>query len=161
MSQHTENSSYREKLIEHLFVGELLKLSWLHHACALEVAMPEVDNSGYDLIAEVQGRVRHIQLKTSIVGGKTASQKVHTKLAEKPNGCVVWIYFNEDTLRLGPFFYFDVNVKSLGMRKIAKHTKGNKDGVKAERQNIRVVPKGSFTKIESIEDIYARLFEEA
>jgi len=161
MTQHTENSLYREKLIEHLFVGELLKLSWLHHACALEVATPEVDNSGYDLIAEVKGRVRHIQLKTSIIGGKTAGQKVHMKLAEKPSGCVVWIYFNEDTLHLGPFFYFEVNEESLGMRKIAKHTKGNKDGVKAERRNMRVVPKGSFTKINSIEDIYARLFEAA
>ena len=161
MTQHTENSLYREKLIEHLFVGELLKLSWLHHACALEVATPEVDNSGYDLIAEVKGRVRHIQLKTSIIGGKTAGQKVHMKLAEKPSGCVVWIYFNEDTLHLGPFFYFEVNEESLGMRKIAKHTKGNKDGVKAERRNMRVVPKGSFTKINSIEDIYARLFESA
>ncbi len=161
MSQHTENSSYREKLIEHLFVGELLKLSWLHHACALEVAKPEVDNSGYDLIAEVRGCVRHIQLKTSIIDGKTASQKVHTKLAEKPRGCVVWIYFKEDTLHLGPFYYLEVNTENLGMRKIAKHTKGNKDGVKAERQNIRVVPKGGFTKIESIAGVYARLFEEA
>jgi hypothetical protein len=158
MTQHTENSSYREKLIEHLFVGELLKLSWLHHGCSLDVAKPEVDNSGYDLIAEVKGLVRHIQLKTSIIGGKTANQKVHTKLAEKPSGCVVWIYFNEDTLHLGPFFYFEVDAGSLGGRKLAKHTKGNKDGVKAERPNLRVVPKGSFTKFESIEDIYARLF---
>lgn len=161
MTQHTENSSYREKLIEHLFVGELLKLSWLHHACSLEVAKPEVDNSGYDLIAEAKGLVRHIQLKTSIIGGKTASRKVHTRLAEKSSGCVVWIYFNEDTLHLGPFFYFGADAGSLGGRKIAKHTKGNKDGVKTERQNLRVVPKGSFTRIESIEGIYARLFEVA
>ena len=161
MTQHTENSSYREKLIEHLFVGELLKLSWLHHACSLEVAKPEVDNSGYDLIAEVKGRVRHIQLKTSILGGKTASQKVHSKLAEKPSGCVVWIYFDQDTLNLGSFYYFRVDAKSLGGLKIAKHTKGNKDGVKAERQNLRVVPKRSFTEFKAIEDIYARLFEVA
>jgi hypothetical protein len=70
-------------------------------------------------------------------------------------------HFNEDTLHLGPFFYFGVDAASLGGRKIAKHTKGNKDGVKAERQNLRVVPKRSFTKFESIEDIYARLFEVA
>jgi len=95
MTQHSENSSYRENLIEHLFVTELLKMSWLHHRCSLEVAKPEVDNSGYDLIAETMGLVRHIQLKTSIVGGTTASQKIHTKLAEKPSGCVVWIYFDE------------------------------------------------------------------
>lgn len=74
---------------------------------------------------------------------------------------MVWIYFDENTLHLGPFYYFEVNAESLGTRKIAKHTKGNKDGVKAERQNIRVVPKGSFTKTESIADIYARLFEQA
>src|ERR1700752_1347835 len=99
MTQHSENSSYREKLIEHLFVAELLKLSWLHHGCSLEIAKPEVDNSGYDLIAETRGLVRHIQLKTSIVGATTCSQKVNIKLAEKPSGCVVWIYFNQDTLR--------------------------------------------------------------
>lgn len=166
MTQHSEHSSYREKLIEHLFVSELLKLSWLHHDCALEIAKPEVDNSGYDLIAETTGIVRHIQLKTSIVGGSTARQKVHTKLAEKPSGCVVWIYFEEETLHLGPFRYFGAKpgkpLPSLVEFKIAKHTKWNKveaEAVKAERQNIRVLPKGSFTTIESIEGIYAQLFQ--
>jgi hypothetical protein len=158
MTQHTENSSYREKLIEHLFVGELLKLSWLHHACALEVATPEVDNSGYDIIVEAPGLVRHIQLKASIIGGRAASQKVHTKLAGKPSGCVVWIYFDQDTLRLGPFLYFATNAASLDGRKTARHTKGNKDGTKAERKSIRVVPKRDFTKFDTIEAIYGQLF---
>ncbi len=162
MTQHTENSSYREKLIEHLFVAELLKLSWLHHSCSLEIAKPEVDNSGYDLIVEAMGTVRHVQLKTSILGGKAAFQKIHTRLAEKPSGCVVWIYIDEKTLDLGPFLFFGAEagkpLPSLADRKVARHTKGNKDGIKAERQNIRVLPKGSFTKIESIEDLYTQLF---
>ncbi len=165
MTQHTENSSYREKLIEHLFVAELLKLSWLHHCCSLEISKPEVDNSGYDLIVEAMGVVRHIQLKTSIIGGKTAVQKVHTKLADKPSGCVVWIYIDEKTLRLGPFYYFGAEagkrLPSLVDRKVANHTKGNKDGVKAPRQNIRVLPKGSFIKIETIGDLYTCLFSKA
>jgi len=165
MTQHSENSSYREKLIEHLFVAELLKLSWLHHNCSLEVAKPEVDNAGYDLIAEAMGLVRHIQLKTSIIGGKAAFQKVHTKLAGKPSGCVVWIYFDEKTMRLGPFLYFGAEagqpLPNLNERKIAKHTKGNKDGVKAERQNIRILPKGKFKSIKSIEALYAKLFQGA
>ena len=162
MTQHTENSSYREKLVEHLFVAELLKFAWLHHDCSLEVAKPEVDNSGYDLIVEAKGVVRHIQLKTSIVGGKTAVQKIHTKLAEKASGCVVWIYVDEGTLSLGPFLYFGAEagkpLPSLADRKVAKHTKGNKDGVKAQRPNVRVIPKGIFTPIESIENLYGRLF---
>ena len=162
MTQHTHHSSYREKLIEHLFVAELLKLSWLHHGCSLEVAKPEVDNSGYDLIAETTGVVRHIQLKTSVLGGKTNSQKIHTKLAEKPSGCVVWVCFNETNLELGPFLYFGAEagkpLPSLVERKIAKHTKGNKDGVKAERPNIRVLPKNGFKIIKSIAEIYDQLF---
>lgn len=158
MTQHTAYSSYREKLIEHLFVGELLKRSWLRHGCTLEVASPDVDNSGYDIIVEAPGLIRHIQLKTSIIGGKAAIQKVHTRLAQKPSGCVVWIYFNEETLKLGPFMYFAANKESLENRKVAKHTKGNKDGIKAERKSICVVPKRAFTKFETIEELYAQLF---
>ena len=86
MDYHFLNSSYREKLIEHLFVGELLKLSWANKEFSLEVSKPEVDNSGYDLIAEARGYIRHIQLKTAFIGAKTASQKVHTSLAKKPSG---------------------------------------------------------------------------
>lgn len=162
MSKHTESSSFREKLIEHLFVGELLKLSWKNDDCGLEVAKPEVDNSGYDLIAEAHGVVRHIQLKASYEGGKTATQKVHVRLAEKLSGCVIWIYFNEETLALGPYYFFGggpgERLPPLENLKIARHTKGDQDGFKAERPNIRVLNKGDFTRHESVEEIYAALF---
>jgi hypothetical protein len=163
ITQHFENSSYREKLIEHLFVSELLKLSWLHHECSLEVAKPEVDNAGYDLIVEAHGVVRHIQLKTSVSTGRTNNQKVHVRLEGKPSGCVLWIYFDEKTLHLGPFRFFGDSagkpLKGLSDFKIGKHTKGNKDGVKGERQNIRIIPKGRFKVLTSIEDVYKQLFQ--
>ena len=163
MTQHTHFSSYREKLIEHLFLGELLKLSWLKYKCSLEIARPEVDNSGYDAITEANGIVRHIQIKTSVVGGKTANQKVHLKLASKPSACVLWIYFNEETMQLGPYLYFGASepgkpMESLVSRKTAKHTKGNKDGFKAERENLRVLPKSAFIKFSSVEEVYEQLF---
>ena len=69
MEQHFLHSSYRERLIEPLFTGELLKHAWLHRGCALEVATPAVDNSGYDLILEERGFVRPIQLKASNIRG--------------------------------------------------------------------------------------------
>jgi hypothetical protein len=165
MNQHTDNSSYREKLIEHLFVGELLRLSWLHHGCSLEIAKPEVDNAGYDLVMESHGQLRHVQLKTSIIGGTASSQKVHLSLTKKPSGCVVWVYFNQESLELGPFLFFGGNpgqqMSDLGDLKTAKHTKGNKDGFKAERPNLRVVPKGQFKQLDSIEALYAQLFHGA
>ena len=162
MSKHSEHSSYREKLIEHLFIGELLKLSWQDGDCLLEVGKPEVDNSGYDVILEAHRIVRHVQLKASYVGGKTSRQKVHVKLAEKPSGCVVWIYFDEDTLELGPFYFLGGDpgkpLPAIGEAKIARHTKGNQDGYKAERPNIRTLNKGEFMKYETIRDIYQVLF---
>ena len=66
-------------------------------------------------------------------------------------------------MELGPFLYFGASaglpLPDLGMLKIAKHAKGNKDGIKAERQNIRVVPKGRFSQFESVEEIYEQLFQ--
>lgn len=162
MSKHTEHSSFREKLVEHLFVGELLKLSWQHDDCGLEVAKPEVDNSGYDLIFEAHGVVRHVQLKSTYHGGRAANQKIHMRLSGKPSGCMVWVYFNETTLELGPFYYFGGKpgepLPSLEGLKTARHTKGDQDGHKAERPNLKVVPKGKFSALKSVREVYQVLF---
>lgn len=162
MSKHNKESSYREKLIEHLFIGELLKLSWLKHKCNLEVASPEVDNAGYDVIAECYGVVRHIQLKASHTSSSTNSQKVHIKLADKPSGCLIWVIFNEDTLVFDRFLYYGgiagEPLPSLNELKVAKHTKGNKDGVKTDRPNIRVINKGQFEVFKSVHALFSKLF---
>jgi len=158
MKQHYLKSSFREKLIEHLFVGELLRHSWLKGSCSLEIAKPEVDNRGYDLIAEENGIIRHIQLKASHLNARTVKQKVHTALASKQSGCIIWVYFNELTLELGPFLFFGDRfggpLPSLGGFKIAKHTKADAEGVKAERPVIREVPKSHFHSYETIQEIY-------
>ena len=62
MSKHYEHSSFREKLIEHLFIGEMLKLSWLKDDCQLEVMKLEVDNAGCDIVLE-ENNVFRIYLK--------------------------------------------------------------------------------------------------
>ena len=109
--------------------------------------------------------LRHVQLKTSKVDGKTANQKVNVALASKPSGCVVWIVRDEDqqlrrmklTYR---FFGGDAGqqLPSLDCFRVGKHTKGNKDGVKAERPSIRVVPKGSFERIDTTAELVTQLF---
>jgi hypothetical protein len=164
MDQHYLQSSFRESLIEHLFIGEMLKLSWQNRDCALEVAKPEVDNSGYDIILEDSRVIRHLQLKTSKRGGSTARQKIHVSLGNKPSGCVLWIYFDEHTLDLGPFLYFGgppgSPLPAMDEFKIAKHTKANADGIKSERPAHRVVPKGKFAVLDSIVNVYEALFGE-
>ncbi len=162
MDQDYLKSSFREKLIEHLFIGELLKHSWLKGGCSLEFAKPEVDNQGYDLIAEQNGIIRHIQLKTSHLKARTAKQKVHIALSSKPSGCVIWVFFNEQSMELGPFLFFGgssgLPLPGLDGFKLAKHTKANAEGIKAERPEIREIPKSQFRKYEMVQKIYELLF---
>ncbi len=158
---HSQHSAFREKLIEHIFIGELLKYSWLDGSCSVEVSKPEVDRKGYDIIAERGSVIRHVQLKTSRKGGKAYRQKVHTALAEKVSGCVVWIVFDEETLELGPFWFFGGNageaLPSLERMKIARHTKRNNENERTERPEIRDVSRKHFTKIETMAELYRAL----
>lgn len=161
-ARHSEHSSFREKLIEHLLIGELLKHSWKNGDCSLEISRPEVDRAGYDLVAENGRCLRHIQLKGSMKGATTARQKVHAALADKPSGCVVWVDFDEDSLGLGPFRFFGSEpgtpLPRLNSFRVSKHTKGNAQGVKAARPNLRDVPKGKFETLDTIEELWSRLF---
>ena len=164
-SLHSRESSFREKLIEHLFVAELLKYSWRrtrqHGGALIEVSRADVDRGGYDLIAEVGGCLRHIQIKGSVLGSTTARQKVHIALADKPSGCVVWVYLNEEVWNLGPFMYFGAEpgrpMPPLG-EKVARHTKGDATGEKKQRPNMREVSKGRFRKLDTVEHLWEALF---
>ncbi|XLY86254.1 hypothetical protein ACK8QS_11735 [Ectopseudomonas mendocina] len=162
MSLDTHQSVYREKLIEHLFMGEMLKLSWLKHDASLEVSYPAIDRSGHDIVLEVAGIVRHIQLKTSATSAVATSQKVHLGLGDKPSGCVIWIQFDRETMSLGPFLFFGglpgQPLPHLDGYKTATHTKANSEGIKAERPHLRLIPRAHFRKVDSIDALYLELF---
>jgi hypothetical protein len=158
---HSQDSSLREQVLEHLFVGEVLKHLWRKGRNDMEVLRASVDNAGYDLVIDCNGVMRHVQLKSSFIGAKTARQKIHTNLVSKPSGCVVWIYFDPETIDLGPFLWLggvpNQPLPDLGDR-IAKHTKGDRTGLKAERPMHRVVNKGEFTRLQSMDDLIGVLF---
>ena len=155
-------SSAREKVLEHLFVGELLKCLWKRGRRDIEVLRAEVDMGGYDVAIEAYGVLRHIQLKSSHKDARTARVPINVNLASKPSGCVVWMHFDQKTLDLGPFLWFGstpgLPLPSIAEEKVARHTKANKDGVKAERPNIRVLPVARFAKLAKIEDVVSQLF---
>ena len=48
------HSSAREKVLEHLFVGELLRCLWRRGIRNMEVLRAEVDMGGYDLVVEAR-----------------------------------------------------------------------------------------------------------
>ena len=158
-------SSFYEQLVEHVCISEVLQEVWYRFGQTAEVLRSEVDASGYDVVFDCNGVLRHVQLKTSKIDGKTARQKVNVALAEKPSGCVVWILRDENQHdhRMDLSFLFfggDVGqpLPSLDGFQVARHTKGNKDGVKAERPSIRVVPRGQFIPIDTTTELVVRLF---
>ena len=159
---HSLRSSHREALLEHLFSGEVMKRLWLRGDWRLEVLKPQVDDSGYDLVLEANGVVRHVQLKASFRGSKVREAKVNAQLAAKPSGCVVFVRFDKDTLDLGPFAFFGgapgKPLPDVSGMKVGRHTKGNAQGVKAERANIRDVQLSRFEKLADIDAVVARLF---
>ena len=67
---HYAESSARENLIEHGFLGELLRGLWRGNVRDVEVLRPEVDSGGYDLALEFKGLTRHVQLKSSFAGAR-------------------------------------------------------------------------------------------
>ena len=159
---NTQQSVFREKLIEHLFIGELLKYSWLQHGATLEISYPSIDRTGHDVVLEANGVTRHIQLKTSSINSTTATQTVHVGLQKKPSGCVIWVRFNPNTLALGPFHFFGglpgKPMQPIENFAVAKHTKANAVGIKLDRPNLRILQKAKFKTVLTIEALYASLF---
>ncbi|MGJ8641786.1 MAG: hypothetical protein ACSHX9_00130 [Luteolibacter sp.] len=158
-------SGFFEQLVEHAFISEILQEVYFGCGHTVEVLRSELDAYGYDLILECNGIMRHVQLKTSRAGGRTAVQKVHTSLASKPSGCVVWVIRHEDPetrrMRLSYRFFGGAPGNALppmNRFKVAKHTKGNASGEKKERPAIRIVPKGKFQVVETTGELVNTLF---
>jgi hypothetical protein len=158
-------SNFYEQLVEHAFISELLQEAWFRYGETVEVLRSEIDSSGYDLLLECNGVIRHVELKTSGTEARRSFQYINMALAEKPSGCVVWLMREEDEsknrVNLKYLYFGDVPGKplpSLEPFKIAKHTKGNAQGVKKERPLIRQVPKSKFIKLSGINELLGKLF---
>ena len=73
---------------------------------------------------------------------------------------ILWIYFDPETLLLGPFLWFGgapgEKIPPLG-EKIATHTKHNADREKGLRIGHRVVAKSRFVRLETIDAVIQKL----
>jgi hypothetical protein len=131
--RHFRNSSYREKVVENIFVGELLRYLWASYSAMVDILRPEVDSGGYDIIVSQQAIVRHVQLKASLDVGKSSRQNINESLAAQPSGCVIWIVV-DDSLNFKGYLWFGGKpghpLPDITKFKQAKNTRANAEGVK-------------------------------
>jgi hypothetical protein len=158
---HFRQSTLRERIVEHVFVGDALRRLWQLHVSDVEVLRSEFDAGGYNLVMSRGTIVRHIQFKTATVGGKTASIKASLKLADKPSGCVLWILVTPG-LELQSYLWFGgmpgQPLPNISAMNVARHTKGNVLGVKAERPDHRIIPRSQFERLGSLDEVLQHLF---
>ena len=154
------HSTLRERIVEHAFVGDALRLLWRNGVVDVEVLRSEFDAHGYDLVM-TQGRVvRHIQFKTG-TSKKPGDVPVSLALAGKPSGCVIWIRVT-DHLDMGPFFWFGAApgepLPLIGDCEIPLRPTHNKKGERPPRRNHRLVPGARFEELRTMEEILTKLF---
>lgn len=156
-----EHSVLREKVIEHIFLAELSRSLLLDLGMPFEVLRSEFDAFGYDVVIEANQVLRHIQLKATTATGSRANVDVQVALAQKPGGCVVWIFVDPKTLQLGPFLWFGgdpgCSLPPLGDRSV-RHTRGDAEGTKKVRAALRRLPRGQFARFEVIGDLAKAMF---
>jgi len=158
---HFRHSVLRERIVEHVFIGETLRRLWVRGITDVEVLRSEFDAGGYDLVMCRGPVVRHIQFKVSRVDGKTAAIKASLRLAEKPSGCVLWILVTS-ALELQTFLWFGgapgQPLPDIANLRVAQHTKANVKGIKLERPDHRVIPRSRFESLGSLDEVLQRLF---
>jgi hypothetical protein len=160
VTAHFHHSTLRERIVEHVFVGDALRRLWRRGVVDVEVLRSEFDAHGYDLVMARGRIVRHIQFKTGTSKGP-AKVSVARALEEKPSGCVIWIRVAPD-LEMGPFFWFGAEpglpLPTIDHLPNPLRATRNKEGERPPRQNHRAVPGQDFNRLDRLDDVLEALF---
>lgn len=149
----SRESNTVERLIEHLFLAELLQECWFRRRQLVEVLRAEVDSAGYDLVLESADVIRHVQLKASRKGSRTSQQTVNVRLRDRLGGCIIWVFYDVDPVSgRAELTYRFREAKTLPDRR-GRHTRGG-----GTRENTRVLRKGEFGTVADIAGLVELLF---
>ena len=160
LKQHSEHSVLRERIVEHVFVGDALRALWRRGVTDVEVLRSEFDAHGYDLVMSRGPVVRHIQFKTG-VRPKPNRVSLSSALALKPSGCVIWIQVTQG-LDLGPFWWFGglpgEPLPSLEAFRNPSRIGRRADGDRPLRPGHRQLPASAFRRLNDLDVVLETLF---
>ena len=156
--EHYAHSTLRERIVEHFFIGEVLRALWKKGVTDVEILRSEFDAHGYDIVMTCGVIVRHIQLKTQ----GSARVSVNRALADKPSGCIVHIDINRDTLVFQSFRWFG-SLPGQRLPDIAhypnpKRATHKANGIRPPRVNHHLIPSSVFVSLASIDEVVTHLF---
>lgn len=154
-------SATREHILQHRFLADVCSELWRRQEFDFAVSHSEVDNSGYDIIIEARGVLRHVQLKAMHAGARRRSFDIQARLADRTDGCVVLMVHDAQSLAILGYRWFGCapgeGLSGIG-DKVTRHSKGNALGIKAERPALREVPLSQFEGLENVSELVSRLF---
>jgi hypothetical protein len=154
------DSGLVEQVLEYRFLGELTAELMRRHL-RFEVLKGAFDLDGHDVVIEAGGITRHIQLKGIARGGKARHVPVNTRLGYKPSGCVIWLVYDPATFAITGWRWFGGDpgqpLPDAGGR-IARHSRANSSGIKADRPHIRLLPATRFENLSDVAALADRLF---
>jgi hypothetical protein len=161
--QISDNSLYIEKTLQHLLLARLSQAIWKRKkADLLEISSAEIDNRGYDVVLSLGCCTRHVQLKSQKTSGRRRDADINMALADKPSGCVVWSEYDPESLEFTRFFFFGgapgAALPGIGAYPVRRNPRHNAVGVRPPRNNVRLVPKKDFEKVDSVETLVEKLF---
>ncbi|MBB2162691.1 hypothetical protein HLH48_21520 [Gluconacetobacter sacchari] len=155
-----ERSVLRERIVEHVLVGEILRTLWRWGVTDVEVLRSEFDGFGYDLVLSRAGKVSFIQFKTGS-RARPGAVPIALSLAAKPGGCVLWIAVTEQ-LELGPFWWFGgapgAPLPPIAAYPVPRRQGRRTDGHRPPRSNYREVPAAAFRRLATIDAVVEALF---
>jgi hypothetical protein len=156
---HSLYSRLRERIVEHVFIGEALRALWRRGVFDVEVLRGETDAHEYDLVMVRGAIVRHIQFKTG-VRSKPGRVKIASALTDKQSGCVIWIQVNND-LAMKAFWWLGAgpmeSLPDLGDRRDRRIAR-TKDGTRPAREAHRLVNGSRFRKFSTLDEVLEALF---
>ena len=157
------SSSYVENVLKHTFLADLLQTAWrIDHTRKINVFDAEVDDSGFDLVVSSGHTFRHIQLKSTHSAGRARSLSAHTALSSALGGCIVWLFYSAETLRIEHYRFFGeqsggamADISGLPKTKTVRR---DIHGQRREREHHRKIKLSAFSPPLSIEQLYECLF---
>ncbi|WP_159993612.1 hypothetical protein [Roseomonas sp. 18066] len=160
LEAHSLHSTLRERIVEHVFVGEALRALWRRGVVDVEVLRSEFDAHGYDLVMGRGAIVRHIQFKTG-VRDRPGAVSVSRSLAGKASGCVIWISVDLG-LEARAYWWFGGGpgqpLPDLSGFSSPKRIGRRETGERPLRINHSKVPAGQFRRLGSMDEVLEVLF---